>query len=148
MKLYKSLILVGAVFSLVGCSEQIPEAEIPSVVRNTIDVEFVNARDVEWEKKGAIYKVEFEVENSDYEALLEETGALIKYRKEISRHELPQPLLESLKSPGGIEKIKDMHLLVIGENTYYQLEYKGTLTNPRKVYDETGEEMKEIKYYD
>lgn len=147
----KSIRIIAAAilgFTVLGCSQQIPESKIPSVVLNTLDVEFSNAANVEWEKKGDIYEVEFEVNNIDHEALIEETGTLIKYIKEVSLEELPEMLKTTLSSKEELKKVDDMHLLTLGEASYYQLEFEGTLTSSTKVYDLEGEEMKNINYYD
>ncbi|UJH92623.1 hypothetical protein LZ575_09195 [Antarcticibacterium sp. 1MA-6-2] len=148
MKSTSILAITIGFFTMLSCSQQIPESEIPSVVLNRIDVEFSNATNVEWEKKGAFYEVEFEVNNVDHEALIEETGTLIKYIKEVSIEELPQMLRNSLTSREEIKKVDDAHLLTIGETSYYQLEFKGPLTGAKKVYSLEGEEMQNINYYD
>lgn len=81
MKSNLVLAVALGVVTLSACSQEIPQSEVPSVVLNTFNLEFENATDVEWDKKGSIYEVEFEIDNQDHEALVEETGTLAKYKK-------------------------------------------------------------------
>lgn len=139
--------MVFGVFTLTACSQETPQSEIPSVVLNAFNLEFANSTDVEWEKKGPIYEIEFEIENIDHEALIEETGNLIKYKKELQFAGLPEALKTFLSSNYSTNNIDDLHLLVIGENQYYQVELDGRITDAKKVFNEAGEQMNDVHYY-
>lgn len=148
MKPFKVVAVAMGLLVSISCSQQIPESEIPSVVLNTVELEFSNATNVEWEKKGTVYEVEFEINKVEHEALIEETGTIIKYIKEIAIEELPDVLRTSLSTSEELKKVDDVHLLTIGESSYYQLEFEGTLTSSTKVYNLDGEEMQNINNYD
>lgn len=134
--------------SLTGCNNEIPETEIPSVVRNAFNLEFSGATDVEWEKNGSLYEVEFEMNKIDHKALIEETGNMVKYKKELQKEELPENLRTSLTGDHDISKVDEVDLLVMNENSYYQLEFDGLLTDSHKIYNQAGEEMQDVIHFD
>lgn len=148
MKTNILIIAIAGIFSLSACSQDIPESEIPSVVRNALALEFTSATEVEWDKNGSFYEVEFEIDNIDHKALIGENGTLVKYHKELLFEELPEGLKSSLKADTEITKIDEVHLLIISENTYYQVEIEGPITDSQKIYNEAGEEVQGIIYYE
>lgn len=138
------LLLLLVTFSLTACNNEIPETEIPSVVRNAFNLEFKGATGVEWEKNGSLYEVEFEINNIDHKALIEETGNLVKYKKELHPRELPENLKTSLTGDQDLSKVDEADLLVMNENSYYQLEFDGLLTDSHKIYNQAGEEIQNV----
>lgn len=148
MRTINLITAIAGAFSLTSCSQDIPESEIPSVVRNVLNLEFTGATEVEWDKNSSLYEVEFEVDNIDHKALIEETGTLVKYSKELLFDDLPIVLRSSLRADKDISKIDEVHLLVIGENQYYQVEIEGRLTDSQKIYNEAGEEVQNVIYYE
>ncbi|MEM0518326.1 PepSY-like domain-containing protein [Aequorivita flava] len=80
-------------------AQDIPEGEVPSVVLNNFKKEFAKASDVEWERQGEHYVVDFEIGwFNDYEAWFDASGNMIKHSEEISEGDLPQAIKESIKT--------------------------------------------------
>jgi uncharacterized protein (DUF2249 family) len=86
------LLGTGAMFA-----QDMPESQVPSVIVNNFKKEFPKAYDVEWEKKGEQYNVEFEIgTGTDYEAWFTNSGKLIKYKQEITITNLPQAIKDAI----------------------------------------------------
>ncbi len=78
-------------------AQNIPQSQVPSVVINKFKAEFPKAKDVEWELKGEVYNVEFEIGwFSDYEAWFSGSGQLLKYAEEISKGDLPTAVKDAI----------------------------------------------------
>lgn len=86
------LLGTGSIFA-----QDLTEAQVPSVIVNNFKKEFPKAYDVEWEKKGEQYNVDFEVGSGvDYEAWFTSTGKLIKYKQDITSANLPQAVKDAI----------------------------------------------------
>lgn len=130
-----------------ACGQKTSPADVPSVVLNTFNLEFKNVEDVEWEKKGNNYEVEFEIQDVDHAALISAAGKLLKYKKELEINELPEHIKTSIVSTSS-GKIGDLDLLVIDNNQYYQVEIDGRLTDSYIILLESGEEVKDVIYFE
>lgn len=113
----KAIILSAAVVitSITSCDAQyVSQSAIPSVVTNAFAKQFPKANDVDWEKKGDLYEVEFEtgLTNREHEILMDAGGKLVYHKQDIDESELPQAVKESVVkefagfSVGEIEKIE------------------------------------------
>ncbi|AFL81442.1 Protein of unknown function (DUF2874) [Aequorivita sublithincola DSM 14238] len=80
-------------------AQDMAESQVPSVVLNTFKKDFPKASDVEWERHGEQYNVEFEIGwFNDYEAWFDQSGKMIKYSEEISESDIPQAIKETIKT--------------------------------------------------
>lgn len=90
-------------------AQDINESQVPSVVLNTFKTEFPKASDVEWEKKGDQFQVEFEIGYfSDYEAWFTSTGEMLYYEEEISKRKLPEAVMNTIKQKYDAYRIDDV----------------------------------------
>ncbi|QED36892.1 hypothetical protein FK178_03825 [Antarcticibacterium arcticum] len=140
-----SLFVLGSLF--ISCDENTSNSDIPSVVLNTFNLEFKQVEDISWKRRGEHYEVEFEIEDVDHSALINAAGKLIKYKKEIEIRDLPQEVLASIRSAGS-GKIGELHLLVIENKKYYQVEIDGRLTDSYMIFLESGEEVENVIYFE
>lgn len=84
----------GSIFA-----QDMQESQVPSVIVNSFKTEFPKASDVEWERQGDRYSVEFEVGvSTDYEAWFTAAGKLIRYSEEIANSELPEAVKNAISS--------------------------------------------------
>ena len=93
---FLAAILVGtaSVFA-----QDVPQNEVPSAILNTFNNAFPKASDVEWERMGEQYNVDFEIGFfNDYEAWFDASGKMIKYSEDISKSDIPQAVKESIKN--------------------------------------------------
>lgn len=90
-------------------AQDINESQVPSVVLNTFKTEFPKASDVEWEKQGNQYQVEFEIGYfSDYEAWFKASGDIILYEVEISKRKLPVAVKNTVQQKYKAYQIDDV----------------------------------------
>lgn len=134
--------------TLLSCdNDDYPYADIPSVVLNEFWSHFPDAKDVDFNKIGEDYEVDFELNGNDAGAVITAEGIVIREKKEISFDELPAAVQEALND---LEKNKpgDIEVIQLPEDTYYQIELKRFWFDKKIVFDKTGEENKTLKYWD
>lgn len=134
---------------LISCdADDNSNVETPSVVLNTFQSKFPNAQDIEWEKIQDNFEVEFEVDQTEYTALLSPDGKLIKHKNDISLSELPEAVRLYLEEGYETKNIDDIEVLNIEESTYYQVEIERDLSTEKIVLDINGEIIGDIEYMD
>ena len=65
-----TLLIPVVTISLASCAMDVPAGKVPSVIENTLQSKFPNATKMDWEKKGELYEVEFNMNNVEYMAYL------------------------------------------------------------------------------
>ena len=146
MRLSFAFTMILGIF-IMACNENNSQANIQSVVLNTFNLEFKQVEDVNWVKMGDNYEVEFEIDDVEHTALISAAGKLIKYKKEISGSNLPEPVKSKIREFAA-PKIGDLDLLVVGTEQYYQVELDGRLTDSYIIFNEMGEEIEDVIYFD
>ncbi len=116
----------------------LPLNQIPNEVNLAFRTQFPNAVDVEYNKIGTQYKVDFEIDLTDYEAIFNEDGTMVKYKYDILTAEVPQTILTTIDADYGNRVIDDSEILNIGDMTYYQIELDNFPTDDRIVFNEDG----------
>lgn len=135
---YSSLLLF-AVFTLQA--QDLSRSEVPSVILNNFQSTFPKAADVEWEKKGENYQVEFEVGSwkEDRQALYNQEGKLLCHVQEISRKYLPEAVYEAIKKDYKWYVITDVKRITEGQKITFQVELKSFTKEWEVGYNESGE---------
>lgn len=143
---YLFFIVLGSL--LLSCNnDDLPYAEVPSVVVNKLLAEYPHARDPDFRQSGENYEVEFEIKEKDHEALISPEGKLVGQKKEISWTALPSEVQETLRKEYGEKDIKDVELVTIGEEVYYQAEVKRFLADEKIVLNNAGERNPALNYW-
>lgn len=98
MKIKMQMLLVLLMATTISFGQDIPEAQVPSIIVNKFKAKFPKASDVEWEMEGNLYNVDFEIGwSTDYEAWYTASGNLVKHTQEISQKDLPQAVKNAVK---------------------------------------------------
>lgn len=121
---------------------------VPAVVANTFQTQFTNVTDIEWEKTGADYEVEFEISNIDHKALINAEGMLVKHKYDVLLTELPQAIQTRIQEDYPNAQIDDSEVLEIDDAIYYQVEIDQNIIDLQKVYEANGEENSTVSYWD
>ncbi|GGG38520.1 hypothetical protein GCM10011532_22900 [Christiangramia forsetii] len=138
-----------AAFFMTACAQDDKaNSEIPSVVLNAFESRFDNPTNTDWEMNGQDYEVEFDLKNVEHTALLNESGELFKYKKDIMETDLPEAVRTALQNEFSDKKFDDFDLLVSGDMEYYQIEIDGTLRDKEVVFTASGEMTTEIPVWD
>lgn len=152
---YILLLTATLSFSLTSCKDddnsanvEVSANRVPSVVRNSFKQEFPNAKDVEWELENTNYEVDFEIGDVDYQALVASNGNILKYKHKISSTPLPEAILSKISSNYGATSIDDTDILNINGTIYYQVELDDVPNDKHIVFDENGEVVTTLEYYD
>jgi hypothetical protein len=104
----KSAILLGAMFAVSFANAQkVSDKEVPTVVKNTLQKSYPNAKEIKWEKEKANYEAEFEVNETDYSLLIDVSGNILETEVEIKIDELPAKAKEYVSKNYAGQKIKE-----------------------------------------
>lgn len=147
----KNLALIICLFgtTLGACSNDIPIAEVPSVVLNTFQTDFPAAKKLEWEKIKGNYEVEFELNGIEQHAQFATDGRKLMHKKEIPEGSLPAVISSLLKDQFSSYLIDDVQQIMRAEITYYQVELERKGKPDRKiVFSADGKENSALPYWD
>ncbi len=128
-------------FSTVSCAQDIPQNEVPSVVMNAFDSKFPNAMDVEWERKGDIFNVDFEIDKIDHEAWMDATGKIIKLETEIKETEVPAAVKATIAKDFKDCHIDDAEKIEKDGKIYYSIELDGKTGDRTIIFDAAGKQV-------
>ena len=123
MKMY--LLFAAVLLSSTAIGQDIPSREVPSAVINTIKAKFPNTTRLEWEKKGDLFEAEFHVNNIDHKALLEPSGKLLEYKRDIRAADLPRAVKNTSRKQYANFRIDDVEKLAKEGAVFYQVELDG-----------------------
>jgi DNA gyrase/topoisomerase IV subunit A len=135
----KSAILLGAMFAVSFANAQkVSDKEVPTVVKNTLQKSYPNAKEIKWEKEKANYEAEFEVNETDYSLLIDVSGNIL----ETEIDELPAKAKEYVSKNYAGQKIKETAKITDSKGVVtYEAEIKGK----DLIFDSNGNFIKEVK---
>lgn len=122
-KLIFAICLAGA--STVAVAQDIRQSEVPSVVLNAFQSKFSNAADVEWEMKGDLYKVEFEIGKFDHYLWIDKNGKVVKHKEELSKSDLPPAINDKIKAEYKDYRVDDVYKIESDGKVTYEVELDG-----------------------
>lgn len=147
MKFIPYVFILFTFFSI-SCDDDLNPTEIPSVIENTFKSNFPHATDVEWERYGDNFEVDFEFKKADHSARIEKTGNLLEYKFEIEKEMLPPTVISRIQTEFADSDWEDAEILVRGKNRYYQLEIDGFLSDKKIILDSLGNKINNIKTWE
>lgn len=137
--------LVAILFFSIGIvyAQDIPESQVPAVVVNNFKKEFPKADDIEWELKGNLYNVEFEIGwSTDYEAWYNASGKLVKYTKEISEKDVPSAIINAIKTQYKGYRVDDAKMIVENGTETYKVEIEKGDSERDLIFSKDGKVIK------
>lgn len=121
------------------CAQDLSKNEVPSNLQSLFTATYANSRDVEWEKKGNHYKVEFEVNNRDHDLWYDADGTIIKSKIEIAESDLPAEVATALKNKYADYKVDSVEVREENGEKTYEIEIdKGWTLERKLVLDASG----------
>jgi uncharacterized membrane protein YkoI len=137
-------------FTVVSCSQELPESNVPSIILNAFKTRFVDAKDIDWKKEGQLYEVEFErgVADEDHKILFDLSGAIVVYKHDITTKSLPAPVIKAIQAKYKDYKIDEVENLEKSGITYYQVELENKPKKQQLVFSADGAVNNEITYWD
>ena len=126
-------------FTTIGFSQGLEKDEVPSLVVNNFKKQFPKANDIEWEKHGELFEVEFDTKNGeDNEAWFNKEGKIIKQKTIISKEELTKPILLKLEKEFPNYKITEVEQTIEHKVSSYEIELKNDTQEWEIVMDSKG----------
>ena len=145
MKMY--LLFAAVLLSSTAIGQDIPSREVPSAVINTIKAKFPNTTRLEWEKKGDLFEAEFHVNNIDHKALLEPSGKLLVYKRDIRAADLPRAVKNTIRKQYANFRIDDVEKLEKEGAVFYQVELDGEPHDQKLVISADGKVDSSQQYW-
>ena len=120
--------------------------DVPPELRTAFDQAYPDAGDVEWERDGESFKVEFETNRKDQEVWYAADGKAAKTEKEIGEGELPQTIKSAIAGKYADYKIDSIEMTEEGGSATYEVELeKGWDDEIQVVFDAEGKVLNEWK---
>src|SRR5688500_14174762 len=102
------LITALLLWTTASFAQDVAPSEVPSVILNSLKEKFPKAKDVEWEIKGDLYNVEFDIDRTDHEIWFDRTGKITKHEEDIRQSDLPAPIAATIKREFEKYRISDV----------------------------------------
>ena len=113
--------------------------DIPKNLSDEFQKAYPTASDVEWEKEGNQYHVEFEIDKRDHEIWYDADAKVVKSEQEISKDDLPEQIKSTLSSKYGAYKIDDVETKEENNTITYEIDLeKGWNDEKTVVLDKNG----------
>ena len=128
--------LIAAYYS--GYDTDVPTSQVPTVISGNFKNVFSNARDIDWETSANIYKVDFEINNVDYEAWYNQDGTLLAYKFDITRASLPASVKNAISSKFAGYKIDDAEKVIKNNSNGYLVELENRNVEEDAYFGEDG----------
>jgi uncharacterized membrane protein YkoI len=107
---------------------------------------YPNATDVEWEKEGMNYKVEFDNDKMENEIWYSKDGSIVKFEMEITKNDLPSAISTILKTNYPEYKVDEVDLINENGKKMYEIELEKWFSEDKKILvTENGELISEMK---
>lgn len=104
-------------------AQDIPQNQVPSIVVNQFNTDFLKAKDVDWELKNNIYNVDFEQGwGKDFEAWYSADGKQIKVEEELTKSELPKTVIATIEKEYPSFKLDDIEKITENNKVTYKVE--------------------------
>lgn len=141
-----SFIIASVGIALCSCAQNINPSQAPAVVVNAFQQQYPKATDVEWEKKGENYEVEFEVgvADKDHTMLIDPSGKIISHKQDIYKSELPTAVLNALSQQFPEYKIDDVEKIEAAGVTKFKMEVKKKPEEWKVVFSPDGKLLEKI----
>lgn len=135
---------------LLGCnsnSDDINPNDVPAAVNESLLSSFPDAADIDWEKKGEDFEADFEINKTDYSALFNTSGNLLKHRQDIPESELPDAVRAAINADYAAYRLDEIEKLEEGQTTLYQVELDNNTKDEKLVYSADGQQVQQT-YWD
>ena len=128
--------LVAAYYS--GYDTDILSTNVPSAIAANFRALFPTARDIDWDVSNDVYKVDFEINNVDYDAWYRQDGTLLMYKFDISRSTLPTAVKNSISTQFSGYVIEDAEKVLKPNSVGYFVELESRNIEEDAYFSEDG----------
>ncbi|MDR2969253.1 MAG: PepSY-like domain-containing protein [Tannerellaceae bacterium] len=136
--------LIAAYYS--GRNEDVRPSDVPAAVLSGFNTVFSGARDIDWEVSANVYKVDFEINNVDYDAWYRPDGTLLAYKFDVTRSSLPQVVNAAITSRFAGYGIDDAEKVVKAGSAGYLVELESRNMEEDAYFGEDGTYISDAFY--
>ena len=103
-------------------AQDLKTSEVPASFTEGLLKKYPKATDIEWERDGTDYKVEFEVGRMEHEIWFNKDGETVRVEKDITKSHMPQGLIDIINKDYGDYKIDSVEATEKNGQTTYRVE--------------------------
>lgn len=141
MKTIQTVLALLIFFFTVACDKEpghLKKADVPDAVMSAFNSAHPDARDVEWEKEGEYYEVEFEEGRVEMEIVYDIEGNVIETEIEIDVSDLPDAIVKYINDNYSDYKIDEAEKIENGEGVLYEVEIEYKRSELELMFDGNG----------
>lgn len=135
-------IILLVFFAESSFAQDIHQSNIPAVVLNSFQVKFPNAEDVSWKQEGGNYHIKFKANRKFNELYMDYRGTVLKYHQDLWGSEVPESVLNTIKSRVKYFDLNDADLIKEGKDIVYEINFEIDGKDHDFWIDEKGELLK------
>jgi hypothetical protein len=124
--------------AMVSCAQNNYQSQVPSLVVNSFQQQFPNAKDVEWDTENGYFNVEFEIGRNDQEAWYDSAGKMVKLKQEIAYADLPAVVKDAIKRDYPNYRTDDVKKITEGTVITYKVEVERRADERVLLFEATG----------
>ncbi len=122
-------------------AQKMKSAQVPSAVTTAFTTKFPGAEHAKWEKEGANYEAEFELNEVETSAVFDASGSLQETEVEVSKTALPAPVMEYMnKNVAGV-KVSEVSKITDGSG---KITWEVEANKKDYIFDEAGTFVKTV----
>lgn len=143
----KLTLVLFAMFATVAMNAQdLKSSEVPKSYTEGLLKVYPNATDIEWERSGTDYKVEFEVGKMEHEIWFNRDGKMVKVEKDITSAEIPANLKEIIKRDYPNYRIDSVESVEMDGDVTYVVELEKSWNQSIKItFNTNGQILKAMR---
>jgi hypothetical protein len=123
-------------------AQKLKEAEVPAPVKKAFQQHYSAVKDAKWEKEGANYEVEFDLNKAETSVLIDPNGSLLETETELKVAELPKAVSDYITNKLKGQKIKEASKIVDPKGA---VRYEAEVGGVDYIFDEKGNFIKKEK---
>lgn len=137
----KTIVMMMASMLIVSCAsaQKIKEAEVPETVKEGLKKHFASVKVEGWEREGANYEAEFDLNKVETSALFDASGNLLETESEIAVADLPKSATEYLTKNHKGDKVKEAAKITEANG---KVKYEAEVKGKDILFDENGNLLK------
>ncbi|MCK0158302.1 hypothetical protein MWU65_13990 [Cellulophaga sp. F20128] len=117
-------LIVFLFFTTFTWGQKIDQSQVPAVLLNSFQLKYPNSEHAKWKKEKENYTIEFQVNNKPHKAILSYKGNLIEHFKDLYVSEIPEVVLETIKTRIPYFDVEDADKYENGRKTTYTIKFK------------------------
>lgn len=143
---YRNIFL--ALFLLVGGmatskAQDVNAKDVPMVIKKAFARQYPKATDVEWERKGNNYEVDFDLGRIDRKVTYTAGGKVVSVEKDIPNAQLPLTISRAVKAKYPKGRVDNVTWINTGGKITYKVDIEGT-PDVNVWYDSSGKLIREL----